>query len=142
MFFVGLRDLGDGRGSAKIGPSRYRRLTGYHRDDQLVLRRLLRLTLLAPAIVEAILDGRQPEGMTLPGLMEPFPVEWGHQQSEILACNSHLSMRSSLWVFEAIRSRRNELFGDRLSREAEEVCLASGADGAGGIGPDRARRGQ
>ena len=41
--------------------------------------RLLRLTLLAPGIVEAILDGRQPEGMTLPGLMEPFPVEWHHQ---------------------------------------------------------------
>ena len=38
--------------------------------------RLLRLTLLAPDIVEAILDGRQQEGMTLPGLMEPFPVEW------------------------------------------------------------------
>ena len=37
---------------------------------------LLRLTLLAPNIVEAILDGRQPEGMTLPALMEPFPVEW------------------------------------------------------------------
>ena len=31
--------------------------------------RLLRLTLLAPDIVEAILDGRQPDGMTLPGLM-------------------------------------------------------------------------
>ena len=42
--------------------------------------RLLRLTLLAPDIVEAILDGRQPEGMTLPGLMEPFPVEWERQK--------------------------------------------------------------
>ncbi|UPY35825.1 hypothetical protein [Sediminicoccus sp. KRV36] len=41
--------------------------------------RLLRLTLLSPAIVEAILDGRQPDGMTLPGLMEPFPVEWWQQ---------------------------------------------------------------
>ena len=39
--------------------------------------RLLRLTLLAPDIIEAILDGRQPEGMTLPALMEPFPVGWG-----------------------------------------------------------------
>ena len=43
--------------------------------------RLLRLTLLAPEIVEAILDGRQPEGMTLPALMEPFPVEWEQQNS-------------------------------------------------------------
>ena len=41
--------------------------------------RLLRLTLLSPDIVEAILDGRQPNGMTLPALMEPFPVEWGQQ---------------------------------------------------------------
>ncbi len=29
--------------------------------------RLLRLTLLAPETVDAILDGRQPNGMTLPG---------------------------------------------------------------------------
>jgi hypothetical protein len=43
------------------------------------LCRILRLTLLAPDIVEAILDGRQPEGMTLPRLMEPFPVMWGEQ---------------------------------------------------------------
>jgi len=45
--------------------------------------RLLRLTLLAPDIVEAILDGRQPEGMTLPGLMEPFPVEWRQQRQQV-----------------------------------------------------------
>jgi len=41
---------------------------------------LLRLTLLVPDIVEAILDGRQPEGLTLPGLMQPFPVEWAGQR--------------------------------------------------------------
>ena len=38
--------------------------------------RVLRLTLLAPDIIEAFLDGRQPEGMTLPKLMKPFPVDW------------------------------------------------------------------
>ena len=36
--------------------------------------RVLRLTLLAPDIVEAILDGRQPAEMTLAVLMRPFPV--------------------------------------------------------------------
>jgi len=45
--------------------------------------RLLRLTLLAPDIVEAILDGRQSEAMTLPGLMEPFPLEWGCQRGAV-----------------------------------------------------------
>jgi len=43
--------------------------------------RLLRLTLLSPDIVEAILDGRHPDGMTLPVLMEPFPVEWVRQRA-------------------------------------------------------------
>jgi hypothetical protein len=43
------------------------------------MSRMLRLTLLAPKMVEAILDGRQPEGVTLPGLLEPFPVEWIQQ---------------------------------------------------------------
>ncbi len=41
------------------------------------LCRVLRLTLLAPDIVDAILNGQQPEGMTLPGLMEGVAVEWG-----------------------------------------------------------------
>ena len=40
--------------------------------------RVLRLTLLAPAIVVAILDGRQPAEMTL-ALMEPFSPGWREQ---------------------------------------------------------------
>ena len=38
--------------------------------------RILRLTLLPPTVVEAILDGRQPEGMTLPGFMAGAAIEW------------------------------------------------------------------
>jgi hypothetical protein len=40
--------------------------------------RVLRLTLLAPEIVERILDGRPTVG--LPQLMKPFPVEWERQR--------------------------------------------------------------
>ncbi len=36
--------------------------------------RVLRLTLLAPEIVEAILDGRQPAGLQLDDLREGFPL--------------------------------------------------------------------
>ena len=45
--------------------------------------RVLRLTLLAPDIVEAILDGRQPAEMTLTVLIRPFPVEWSVQQRSL-----------------------------------------------------------
>lgn len=38
--------------------------------------RLLRMTLLAPDIVEAILAGRQPDALTMAKAMQPFPVEW------------------------------------------------------------------
>jgi hypothetical protein len=40
--------------------------------------RILRLTLLAPDIVERILDGRPMAG--LPQLLRPFPVEWERQR--------------------------------------------------------------
>ena len=45
------------------------------------LARILRLTLLAPDIVEAVLDGRQPKGLLLADLMKTFPVEWDKQRT-------------------------------------------------------------
>jgi hypothetical protein len=44
------------------------------------LTRVLRLTLLAPVIVEAILDGTDAPELTLALLMEPFPLEWEAQR--------------------------------------------------------------
>jgi len=42
--------------------------------------RILPLTWLAPEIVEAILDGRQPEGLTLAGLLRGMPLAWEEQR--------------------------------------------------------------
>jgi len=54
-------------------------LAAAERINPSYVSRLLRLTLLAPTIVEAILDGRQSKKMTLATIMEPFPVEWKQQ---------------------------------------------------------------
>jgi hypothetical protein len=43
--------------------------------------RVLRLTLLAPDIVERILDGRRAPQLT--DLMQPFPVEWERQRTQL-----------------------------------------------------------
>ena len=48
------------------------------------MTRVLRLTLLAPDIVEAILDGNQGPEVTLARLLEPVPVEWSRQPSSLL----------------------------------------------------------
>ena len=48
--------------------------------DRTYIGDVLRLTLLAPEIVEAIVEGRQPAEMTLPVLMKPFAVEWVRQR--------------------------------------------------------------
>jgi hypothetical protein len=42
--------------------------------------RVLRLTLLAPDIVEGILSGRQPASLQLPILFKPLPIEWDAQR--------------------------------------------------------------
>lgn len=45
------------------------------------MTRVLRLALLAPDIVEAILDGTQGPEMTLSRVLEPFPHSWSEQKS-------------------------------------------------------------
>ncbi len=45
---------------------------------------LLRLTLLAPDLVELILDGRAPDRVALPALLEPAPPVWAHQREHLM----------------------------------------------------------
>jgi hypothetical protein len=53
------------------------------KNDRGYVGSILRLTLLASDIIEAILDGRQPAELGLPKLLKPFPVEWDRQRTEI-----------------------------------------------------------
>ncbi|WP_043839941.1 hypothetical protein [Muricoccus aerilatus] len=41
--------------------------------------RLVQLTLLAPNIIEAMLDGRQGNQFDLPSLLKPLPLSWMQQ---------------------------------------------------------------
>jgi hypothetical protein len=45
--------------------------------------RILRLTLIAPGIIEAILSGRQPSTLQLDDLLKPLPATWGDQYSAV-----------------------------------------------------------
>ena len=51
--------------------------------DRGYLGRLLQLTLLAPRIVEAILDGQLPSNVALPALLEPGPGSWVEQRERL-----------------------------------------------------------
>ena len=51
----------------------------YALSEQYV-RRSLRLAYLAPDIVEAITEGRQPRSLTLTKLLSPLPVAWVEQR--------------------------------------------------------------
>ena len=54
------------------------------------LCRVLRLTLLAPDVVEAILDGWQGDEVTLPALMKGVAPEWEGQYGELAGRNESL----------------------------------------------------
>ena len=45
------------------------------------LSRILRLTLIAPDLTEAILNGGQPGTLQLDDLLKPLPAEWDRQRS-------------------------------------------------------------
>jgi hypothetical protein len=57
-----------------------RELAKAEKINEAYLGRVLRLTLLSPAITEAILSGQQPDGLELAQLLRPFPSEWTEQK--------------------------------------------------------------
>ena len=55
-------------------------MAAVERIERGYLGSLLRLTLLAPALVEKLMDGKAGPGPTLPELLQPFPEIWEHQR--------------------------------------------------------------
>jgi site-specific DNA recombinase len=49
-------------------------------DGQRTVRRLLRFAYLAPDIVEAIVEGRQPRTLTVKLLLKGIPLDWSDQR--------------------------------------------------------------
>ena len=60
-----------------------REIAAKEKINESYVSRVLRLTLLAPEIVEAILDGRQPAEVTLPGLMAGVAVGSGEKSAAL-----------------------------------------------------------
>jgi hypothetical protein len=56
------------------------------------ISRILRLTLLAPDIVEAILAGRTDQALMLENLERPLPAGWEEQRQELVFDNGSRSL--------------------------------------------------
>jgi hypothetical protein len=61
-----------------------REIANAEKINETYVGRILRLTLLAPDIVDAVLEGRHPAGLHLESLMTRFPVGWKHQRETFI----------------------------------------------------------
>lgn len=59
-------------------------LAAAERVNKSYLSKVLRLTLLAPEIVETILDGKVPDDLPIERLLRPFTLEWELQRRSLL----------------------------------------------------------
>jgi hypothetical protein len=63
--------------------STIKEIAAKERVDVSYIAEVLRLTLLAPDLIEAILDGRQPPGWQLRRFRQSFPGEWQAQRNAL-----------------------------------------------------------
>ncbi len=63
--------------------STIKEIAAKERVDRSYIAEVLRLTLLAPDMVEMILDGRQPPGWQLRRFRKSFPLEWQAQRDAL-----------------------------------------------------------
>ena len=106
------------------------------------VNRLLRLTLLAPDIVEAILDGRQPKGLQLEELTKPMPTSSQEQGTMVLdlpildgrdldggtspaRLRRHQAGAASLEVARTFLTRLRLAFFSSIIFRPNPICLAN-----------------
>jgi len=70
-----MRDLRSGQYADTMGIAQRFKLNNAH------VRRLLRFGHLAPDIVEAIVEGRQPRSLTVKRLLQGIPCAWPEQRA-------------------------------------------------------------
>jgi hypothetical protein len=74
------------RWKAMLESGRYGSMTELAKAEEINLSylcRVLRLTLLAPDIVEALLGGKVGSGLQLSDLLRPLPLVWAEQRTQI-----------------------------------------------------------
>ena len=64
--------------------------------DRSYVSRIMRLTLLAPDIVETIVDGQEPSGVSLERLVKRMPMVWAEQKERLGSKVSATTCRSSI----------------------------------------------
>ena len=74
--------------------------------------RVLRLSLLAPDIVEMIVDGRQSASLQLDRLLRPFPIGW-EQQTREFGCKARHARKDRTSVRKRGKSRGSQAVAQR-----------------------------
>ncbi len=76
--------------------------------------KLPRLTLLAPDVIEAVLDGRLPKGVRLADLVRPLPADWAGQRRVLRAGGAEQRGGASVGSHrKATRANRADVDGTR-----------------------------
>jgi hypothetical protein len=83
------------------------------------MTRVLRLTLLAPDIVEAILAGTQEPEVTLARLLEPFQLAWSQQSWEFAA----QKMRNDTTIISAQIYNDTRMFNPDEPAPRRPTCI-------------------
>lgn len=82
------RDRHHPRGFRAVRLMQHRRRARAIRCRTTYLARILRLTLLAPEIVEGVLDGQHKTELLKAAVQADFPSEWEAQRALSLTCDS------------------------------------------------------